>query len=601
MSISRFILRIAIPAMLILFTGAVATAQEFSIDYHFTGKDTPTRKNTLRLQRTFENKEKAMAYIGALPQLAMKNGYIAASVDSVVMDTESAAVYFFLGDRYIWKVNVDSVAPDILAMLNLHREPLEQRRFYYPDLQSFQSTILDHFSDNGYPFASIAVLGSTIDSNEIRLDWKIEKGVQYHIDSIRVFGNVKIRNIFLQHYLRIFNGQLYNKSTLDDIDRLLGALPFVEQQQPWDIMMLGTGATLNLYLQNKRSSEVNALIGFLPGNSITGKTKITADVRLNLKNALGSGESLLLNWQQLQPQSPRLDLEVNLPYFLNTAYGIDASFGLLKQDTTWLMLNARFGIDYVRSSRQSFQIFYQIKNSYLLRGGIDTVRIIQSRRLPQYMDVRSGSGGILYKFDNLDYKFNPRRGSQLIASVAAGIRKVTVNNEITELKDPDDPFFDFATLYDTITKKSYIATGLISANHYFPSGRRSTVKTAIEGGWIQSPQVFQNELFRVGGYKLLRGFDEESIYADRYAVATVEYRFLTGKNSYLFTFSDAALTHSVNSGGSFSNTFISGGLGIELETKVGLLNLSYAVGKRKDLKFDFKSASKIHFGYINYF
>jgi outer membrane protein assembly factor BamA len=51
----------------------------------------------------------------------------------------------------------------------------------------------------------------------------------------------------------------------------------------------------------------------------------------------------------------------------------------------------------------------------------------------------------------------------------------------------------------------------------------------------------------------------------------------------------------------YSNSFISGGIGLEFETKFGLLNLSYALGKRNDVKFDIRNSSRIHFGYINYF
>lgn len=584
-----------------MFSGTMAFAQKFTIRYHFTGKDTIEPKSSLRLQTSFENRQDAIAYISGITNALMAKGYAGASVDSVASDTARAEVYLFAGQKFIWKINADSISPETFMLLNVKKDQLEKRRFLYGALKSFENSVLDKLADKGYPFATISTIANEMDSNLIVLHWKVDKGVQYHIDSIRIFGNIKIKNLYLQHYLRIFDGDVYDKSKLDDIDRLLAALPFLEQQHGWDMMMLGTGATLNLYLQAKRSSEINALIGFLPGNSITGKSKITADVRLNLKNALGGGENLLLNWQQLQPQSPRLDLGVNLPYFLNTSYGIDASFGLLKQDSTWLMLNGRFGIEYLWNAHQSFRIFYQVKNSYLLQGGIDTLRIIQTRRLPQYMDVRSGSGGLSYRFENLDYTFNPRQGNEVQASITAGIRKVTPSNDIIELKDPADPFFDFASLYDTINKKSYIASFVIAGAQYFPSGKRSAVKIALNGGWLQSPQVFQNELFRIGGYRLLRGFDEESIYANRYGVMTAEYRFLTGKNSYLFAFSDFGLTHTAFSGRSFSNSFLSGGLGIELETKVGLLNLSYAVGKRNDVKFDFRNASKIHFGYINYF
>jgi len=50
-----------------------------------------------------------------------------------------------------------------------------------------------------------------------------------------------------------------------------------------------------------------------------------------------------------------------------------------------------------------------------------------------------------------------------------------------------------------------------------------------------------------------------------------------------------------------NNTFISTGLGMALETKLGLLNISYAIGKRDEVKFNIREASKIHFGYVNYF
>jgi outer membrane protein assembly factor BamA len=100
---------------------------------------------------------------------------------------------------------------------------------------------------------------------------------------------------------------------------------------------------------------------------------------------------------------------------------------------------------------------------------------------------------------------------------------------------------------------------------------------------------------------LLRGFDEESIFANKYAVFTGEYRYLTGTNSYFFGFSDVGFTRTKSTVSDYSNSFISGGIGLELETKFGLLNLSYAVGKRNDVKFDLRNSSKIHFGYINYF
>ena len=99
----------------------------------------------------------------------------------------------------------------------------------------------------------------------------------------------------------------------------------------------------------------------------------------------------------------------------------------------------------------------------------------------------------------------------------------------------------------------------------------------------------------------MRGFDEESIYATRYGIGTVEYRILTGTNSYFFGFVDGGWANTKYLQVNLSNTLISTGMGLLFETKFGLLNLSLAVGKREDVPFNLRQSTKIHFGYINYF
>src|SRR5690606_29991596 len=221
-----------------------------------------------------------------------------------------------------------------------------------------------------------------------------------HIDSVRVYGKVKIKNLFLQHYLDIANGSVYNYQKLKQISKLIQELPFLQEQQPWDLSMLGTGATLNLYLEPKRSSEINVLIGFVPANTVTGKAQITADVHLNLKNTLGAGEGILLNWQQLQPQSPRLNLAYTHPYIFNSNFGIDLSFDLLKRDSSYLQLNGILGIQYAISPSKTLKVFYQNEQSFLLSGGVDTNQVIYSKMLPPNIDVGSGNFGLGYHFVN---------------------------------------------------------------------------------------------------------------------------------------------------------------------------------------------------------
>jgi hypothetical protein len=243
----------------------------------------------------------------------------------------------------------------------------------------------------------------------------------------------------------------------------------------------------------------------------------------------------------------------------------------------------------------------QNQRTYLLAGGFDTNQIKITKRLPSNIDVNANSIGINYEWVNTNYLYNPREGNELRVGTAVGLKKISKNNEIANLKDPGNPAFNFNSLYDSFKLKTYQFRILLTIAHYFPVAKKSTVKTEINGGLFQSQDIFRNELFQIGGNKLLRGFDEESIYASRYAVFTAEYRYLTGINSYLFGFSDIGITKTNFQKTNFTNNYISAGLGLSFETTFGLLNLSYAIGKRNDIKFDLRGASKIHFGYINYF
>ena len=566
------------------------------------GKDTSYKLQQLGLTTSFDGKEFAFVYVSALPGTLLGKGFPAASVDSVLYDSTSANVDLYLGEQYKWvQINTDSIDNKLLDATGWNARQFKNKKIDFTRLQQQEERILNYYESNGYPFAEVSLENIVISGDKIKGDLTVKKGPFYHIDSIRVFGKAKIKNLFLQHYLGINNGSIYNNQKLKEVTQRIQQLPYLQELQPWDVTMLGSGSVLNLYLQPKRSSEINVLVGFLPGNTTTGKTQVTGDVHLNLKNALGSGENILVNWQQLQPQSPRLNLGYNHPYIFNSLFGIDFSFNLLKRDSSYLQLNAVIGLQYILSANQSGKIFYQNERSYLLSGGIDTNRVLITKTLPPNIDVSSGNFGINYNFINTNYRLNPRKGNELEITASAGIKKITKNNDIINLKDPADPAFNFNSLYDSIKLKSYRLRVTASAAHYAPVGKSSTLKTALNVGWFQSPQIFQNELFQIGGYRLLRGFDEESIYANKYAVFTAEYRYLVGINSYFFGFSDVGITHTNFNATSYSNNFISVGLGLEFETKFGLLNLSYALGKRNDVKFDIRNSSKIHFGYINYF
>lgn len=564
-------------------------------------KDSAFLREKLNIQTSFRNAFLCTEYVNKLPALLQSKGYPAASVDSVRYDSLTATIHLFVGDPFRWAwLKTDSVDKKILDMVGWARKDYDQKRLDLQQTQAFQQKILDYLENNGYPFASVTLDSITLQDNELFATLKVDKGPLYKIDSIRNYGNAKISANFLQHYLSIANGSTFRKDRLQTVSKKLKELPYVQEQQPWDLTLLGTGSILNLYLVPKKSSQVNVLVGFLPDNTqgASSKLLITGEATVNLKNALGYGESIGLNWQQVQPKSPRLNLSFQQPYLFNSPFGATFNFDLFKKDSSFVNISLLAGAQYAVSAGQTGSVFIQNTRSNLLT--VDTFSVKNNRALPQEADVSAVNLGVNYEWINTDYRFNPRQGNELLISAAAGTKKIKKNDVIIKLKDPTDPAFDFNTLYDTFQLKSYQFRVKVIAAQYFKLTRVSTFKVAVNGGWFQSPNIFRNELFQIGGYKLLRGFDEESIYASQYVVGTTEYRYLLGQNSFMFAFMDLGWAKANARPVTVDNTFLGAGIGMAFETKAGIFNISYAAGKRNDTKFNLRQ-SKIHLGYVNYF
>jgi outer membrane protein assembly factor BamA len=567
-------------------------------------KDSLFLNKTIGLQTSFKTKSACLDYIAELPSLLKSKGFMNASIDSIYADSTNAIVQLYAGNSLRWShIRTKHEDATILEASGWNEKNFSDKQLDQQQLHNSQQQILNYMENNGYPFAKIFIDSITIENNKLTGILKIDRGPLYKIDSIRVFGNVKISSEFLQRYLNFPNGTIYKKEKLETISKKLLELPYVVEQQPWKLTLLGTGSVLDLYLKSKKSSQIDALIGFLPSASTDGVTTsskllITGQATINLKNALGNGESIGLNWQQVQPKTPKLDISYNQPYLFNSPFGITSTFSLYKKDSSYLNINFILGAQFSASSTQTTTVFIQTTTSNLLT--VDTLQIIASHQLPAQIDYSSISLGLNYEFNNTNYRFNPRRGNELQFIGSIGTKKIKKNSGIENLIDPSDSSFSFSSLYDTLKLNSYELRVKLIANHYFQLGRATTLKLGFNGGLFHSPNNFLNELFLIGGYKLLRGFDEESIYASDYAVGTLEYRYLIGMNSFLFSFVDLGWAKNNIPTYSFSSSYIGVGLGLAFETKAGIFNISYAVGKQDNNSFSLREA-KIHLGYVNFF
>lgn len=512
------------------------------------------------------------------------NAYLVADYDSITVDSLSITAYLNFGSVYKWatlkKGNVDE---GVLSEIGFREKIYNNKPLKYKEVRRIREKIVRYYENNGYPFAAVRLDSIIINGDRLSAALHVEKNAEVKIDSVVIRGTAKIAPVYMYNYLGIKPGSRYNEAQLQKVNTRLKELPFVTVKKPASVTFTNKTNKLILNLDKKRASQFDGVVGILPDNK-TGKVLFTGDVRLKLQNGLGRGELIDLNWRRLQTQTQDLKARLVYPFILRTPLGLDYNFKLYKKDTTYLDLNQNIGVQYMLIGGNYLKVFYSNKSSSLLSTkGLEAVTV-----LPPYADVHSNMYGLGLKFERLDYRLNPRKGFSIQANASAGSRVIKKNAKVNP------------AVYEKLKLNTAQYNSDLELNVFIPFGNRNTLMIGNQSAFLYSETTFQNELFRIGGLKTLRGFDEESIFASSYSITTLEYRFILEQNSYLYVFGDQAFYEN-NSVSRYVNDHPVGfGAGISFETKAGIFSINYALGKQFDNPIQLRSG-KIHFGIVNYF
>lgn len=523
--------------------------------------------------------------------------YAEASVDVLHRSDSTFVAALHLGPRYRWvALNNGNVAPQMLDAAGYRERLYRGKPLRYTQLRKLQEALLSYAENHGYPFAKTWLDSIRITEGQVRAQLMMDRGPLILIKEILLAGTAKISQPFLQQYLGLAPGRPYDNEQVRRIRTRIQELPFLALSADPTVTFVGDEATIRLPLEKKRASRFDFVLGVLPqnesGRQLNGRrVLITGTFNGELQNQFGRGERLYASFEQLRPETQELELEFNYPYLLGLPFGIDFSFDLYKRDTSYLDLESDLGLQYLFEGGNYLKVFWNNRSSTLLT--VDEARLELQERLPENLDVSNAYFGLEYALQRLDYRFTPRRGWRVFLRGGAGVKRIERNNRIVEL--------GYGELYDTLSLRSfqYKASGQLEG--YLPLFNRSTLLARLSWGAIfaESP-VYFNEQFRIGGNQILRGFDEESIFATRYGLSTLEYRLLIGQNSYLYAFGDAAYVEDRTPVKNVTDWPYGFGAGITFETGVGLFGLSLAYGKRLGNPIDF-SAPKVHFGYVSRF
>ena len=590
--------RALIIVCLLLVAAGAARAQSYSLHLRCSDGDSMALAEILHVPAEFREQTSALAYLQSIVPALQEKGYLAASIDSLAVLPDGYAAEVYLGQKWRWaKLSLAHIQPALLVAMGVTEAQWSGRPLSPKMLRSLSEQMLRWCEDNGYPFAQVS-LDSVIlaDDGGVRARLVADLGKLRRIDSFIVEGDVRIDKAYLMRYLEVFEGGLYNESHIHRIMARLHDLPFLQDGTTVHVLFRTIDTKLRIRLKERRANQLNAIAGLQPNTAETGKFLFTVDALAAFQNLLGKGESFSFSYQKLQASSPRIKAEAVYPYLLGTPIGADAHFDLYFFGQQYRRTTADIGVRYSLSSQDFVRLYYRTYSNRVITP--DTNYIVTYHRLPDNVDVVSGGGGLELQTSRVDYRLNPAHGFTVRINGEALQRSLRKNDGITGITDASG--FDYSHLYDTITAQAYQFHVTADAAYYFSLRKRVVLKTAYSGGWMSGDRLFQNELYQLGGFRSLRGFDEGSIFANQYHIATVELRLLLSRASAVYLFSDNAWIQSRINGYTSEGIYNGFGAGTTLETATGVFTIAYGLGRSPGNPVQLRQ-SKIHIGYVAYF
>ncbi|MBL7929591.1 MAG: BamA/TamA family outer membrane protein [Bacteroidia bacterium] len=541
--------------------------------------------SSLKYKTEFSDSAQRLREVQSIMNRLYSSGYLAAEALLAERDSIKWTISIRPGLGYQWaKLNRGNVDEAILSMTGIREKFYSGRDFKPAEIVSVMNKLLQWCDRNGYPFATASLSDLKIESNRIFASLLLDKGKPFSIDSILVKGNAKLHAAYLQSYLGIKQRSVYNEQIISRITSRIKELPMVSETKPYAVAFHDSTATLFLYLQNQKASKLDGIVGVLPDNNQPGKVNVTGDVSIRLLSAFGYGELIDFNWKLPESKTQDLKTRFNYPFLFQTPFGIDLGLNIYKKDTTYIELNRMIGVQFSMTGGNFIKAYFENRKSTLL----NTKQYESVTVLPPFADISSRHYGLAFKSSRLDYRLNPRQGYVAELSASAGTKTITPNSKLKQID------------YSKLQLKSTQYLLKLSSDFYLPIGNRMVNNAGLISGALIGKETFQNELYRIGGLKSLRGFDEESILTSQFVILKNEWRFILEENSYLQAFINAAWYERKQRDYFITDKPIGFGAGITFETKLGIFSLNYALGKEFDNPIRFRAA-KVHFGLVNYF
>jgi hypothetical protein len=497
----------------------------------------------------------------------IQEGYFNSSIDSTRIINKNLEIYMKTGSL----INVNEIKVNINDQLSLklREDFVSQKKYFDPtELSSKIRKWIVLMNNNGFPFAEFEFKNYEIIDSKINLECNLISGPLVRIDSL-INPEISTKELMLvSKIINIKNGDVFNLSEIYKISENIRKSVFLKEIKPPAYEFVDNFASIYTYVKTESKNSVNGLIGIQPSEN--DKIQFTGNVSLNFLNALNFGETLKLNWRKMFNSSQNLISEFSIPFIFKTNIEIMGGLDMIKKDSSFFNLNSKFIVKYRLNSNLTSGFLFAKNNS---------TNLLQSN----YSSTTVNSFGFTADLKKTNNKYNPSKGYLFKTELSYGWKQ-TFSNDTSSSNILRTPNFN----------------GKLEIDTYWDIIRRTTLKMKLTGSTIQNDILYENELIRIGGYRTIRGFNEESIMVSSFILSNLEFRYLLDEKSNVFIFSDFAWTESKTNEFLKEEYYQSFGFGTNISMKNGLFTFIYGIGRKIDNPFLIR-IGKIHFGFTSYF
>jgi outer membrane protein insertion porin family len=433
--------------------------------------------------------------------------------------------------------------------------------------------IVAFYDDAGYPFASTRIDDIVIEEDSANahahVTFAVEEGMIFYIDEITVEGNTLTKTNVIVRETRIGEQERYDAAKVGDIRRRLERLQFFDRvDEPLLYMRDSIGGIL-LRVEEGNTNQFDGIVGYQPPRGTEKEGNFTGMVNVHFRNLFGTGRRLDARWERATTEISELELHYHEPWVAGLPVSLSAGLFQRQQDSAYVRRNLGGSVSLLWSS------------DVQLTGRIDQTTVIPSidAVIPGLSHSTTLTGGIELSIDTRDNVYNPRSGITLRNSYSGGNKRIRApGGEVV----------------------AFIQRLEIDAGYFLEMLPRTILALGLHGRELRGGELDQSDLYRLGGASTLRGYREEQFSGTRLGWSSLEVRYSLGRRTFAFAFLDFGYIEQTSdptrNRPAFDALRNGYGIGSRLETALGIVSVSYALGEGDGL-----AEGKIHFGLVNAF